>query len=167
MQLQHHNTSFKKQEHSIILICDSVNSPANMGGLLRLADSFGVQKVIFGGISVDLKSPRLKRTARSTQNWIPVEDNVNLETYIPELKKEGYTIVALEITNNSKAINEQTFLKDSKIALVIGDESAGVSQTVLEQSHIQNHITMFGENSSMNVTQATAVALYEITKQIQ
>ena len=50
MQLQHHNTSFKKQEHSIILICDSVNSPANMGGLLRLADSFGVQKVIFGGM---------------------------------------------------------------------------------------------------------------------
>jgi len=167
MQLEHHNTSFKKQEHSIILLCDSVNSPANIGSLFRIADSFGVEKIIFGGASVDLKSSRLKRTARATQNWIPMEDNVDLLAYIPLLKSIEYKTIALEITNSSKAINLNEFSKNDKIALIIGDESNGVSSAVLKECDQHAHITMFGKNSSMNVSQAAAIALYEITKQIQ
>ena len=167
MQLQHSNTSFKEQKHSIILLCDSVNSPANMGSLFRIADSFGVEKIVFGGVEVDLKSPRLKRTARATQNWVKVEDKVNLSDYISIVKAKGYKIVALEITKNSQPIDLCSFPIDSKIALVIGDENSGVSETVLEQCEQQVHITMFGKNSSMNVSQATAIALYEFTKQLQ
>jgi len=106
MQLQHHNINFKVQNHSIILLCDSVNSPANMGGLFRIADSFGVEKIVFGNVEVDLKSPRLKRTARSTQNWIPMEDKVNLNDYLTKLIINDYIPVALEITENSKAIDK-------------------------------------------------------------
>lgn len=167
MQLQHHNTDFNQQEHSIILLCDSVNSPANMGSLFRIADSFGIEKLVFGGVEVDLKSPRLKRTARATQNWVPVEDKVDLSDYTKTLKSQGYTAVALEITKSSKPINTCNFSKDAKIALVIGDENSGISEAVLEQCEEQVHITMFGKNSSMNVSQATAIALYEFTKQLQ
>ena len=166
MQLQHHNTSFKAHKHSIILLCDSVSSPANMGSLFRIADSFGLQKLVFGNTKVDLKSSRLKRTARSTQNWIPVEDQVNLNSYIPELITDGYTPIALEITANSQAIESCNFAKNDKIALIIGDENTGISETVLKQCKQQIHITMFGKNSSMNVSQATAIALYEIIKQL-
>ena len=167
MQLQHHNTSFKEKEHSIILLCDSVNSPANMGSLFRIADSFGIEKLVFGGVQVDLKSPRLKRTARASQNWVTVEDNVDLEDYISALKNQAYIIVALEITKNSQPLDTSVFPKNAKIALVIGDENTGVSKAILEQCEQQLHITMFGKNSSMNVSQATAIALYELTKQLQ
>ena len=167
MQLEHHNISFKEHEHSIILLCDSVNSPANMGSLFRIADSFGVEKLVFGAVDVDLKSPRLKRTARATQNWMPMEDNVNLAEYISVLKTKGYLPVALEITKNSQPIDSAAFPKKEKIALVIGDENTGISEAVLSQCEQQVHITMFGKNSSMNVSQATAIALYELTKQLQ
>ena len=167
MQLQHHNTSLKRPKHSIILLCDSVNSPANIGGLFRIADSFGIQKLVFGGVEVDLKSPRLKRTARSTQNWIPIEDKVNLDDYVSKLVSEGYTPVALEITENSVPIDKYIVPENAKIALVIGDENTGISEKVLNQCKKQIHITMFGKNSSMNVSQATAIALYELTKQLQ
>ena len=167
MQLQHHNTNFKAQNYSIILLCDSVNSPANMGGLFRIADSFGVEKIVFGNVEVDLKSPRLKRTARSTQNWIPMEDKVNLNDYLTKLISNDYIPIALEITKNSEPIDKCTISKKAKLALVIGDENSGISEEVLSQCKKQVHITMFGKNSSMNVSQAAAIALYELTKQLQ
>lgn len=167
MQLKHHNTSLKTHNHSIILLCDSVNSPANMGGLFRIADSFGVEKLVFGNVIVDLKSPRLKRTARSTQNWISVEDNVDLNDYLTKVIAENYIPIALEITENSEPIDKCEFSKEAKIALVIGDENTGISESVLKKCKKQVHITMFGKNSSMNVSQATAIALYELTKQLQ
>jgi len=52
------------------------------------------------------------------------------------------------------------------ITLVLGDESFGVSESILDQMNAVVHINMFGTNSSMNVVQATSIALYEITKQL-
>ena len=50
--------------------------------------------------------------------------------------------------------------------LVIGDENFGVSDNILSISDAIIHIDMFGQNSSMNVVQATSIALYQITKQL-
>jgi tRNA G18 (ribose-2'-O)-methylase SpoU len=81
------------------------------------------------------------------------------------LKTDNYTIYALEITKNSIPIHKASFKKNQKIALVIGDENFGVSDEILKLSDGIFHIDMFGQNSSMNVVQATNIALYEITKQ--
>lgn len=167
MQLHHHNTDLKFSKFDVLLLCDGVNSPANIGSLLRVADSFGVQKVIFGNVSVDLTSPRLKRTARSTQNHISIEGNIPTIEALQKLKTLGYTLIALEITDKSIAIDQFNFLNLKGIVLVIGDENLGVSEEVLKECEAQVHITMYGKNSSMNVSQATSVALYEITKQLQ
>lgn len=166
MQLHHNQSKFLKKQHNLILICDAVNSPANVGSIFRLADAFGVQKIIFGTNNIDLNSSRLKRTARSTQNWVKMEDAVNLENFIPKLKEEGYEIMALEITENSTSIDAFNFSKLKNVALIVGEENVGVSKNILQLCNQQIHINMFGNNSSMNVAQATAIALYEITKQL-
>ncbi|MEJ6791494.1 MAG: adenylyl-sulfate kinase, partial [Lacinutrix sp.] len=49
---------------------------------------------------------------------------------------------------------------------IIGDENFGISESILKQCDTTIHINMFGQNSSMNVVQATNIALYEITKQL-
>jgi len=166
MQLTHQNTHFSTVKFEIILLCDGVNSPANMGSLLRVADSFGVQKVIFGKVSVDLQSPRLKRTARATQNWVSIAHEIDSLGALKQYESKGYTPVALEITNKSRPIQQINFLYLKKVLLIIGDESIGISKPVLELCKLQAHITMFGKNSSMNVSQAASIALYEITKQL-
>ncbi len=166
MQRHHNNTNFPKIDTDIILLCDGVNSPANIGSLLRIADSFGVQKVLFGAVTIDINSPRLKRTARSAQNWTKIEDNIDVLETLEAYKKKGYTSIALEITDKSDPIQQSNFLNLEKILLIIGDESAGVSNLILENCKLHRHITMFGKNSSMNVSQATSIALYEITKQL-
>lgn len=166
MQLQHNNTHFIVSDFEIVLLCDGVHSPANKGSLLRLADSFGIKKIIFANTDLDLSSPRLKRTARSTQKWITSETTCNILSTIDSLKKNDFIPIALEITDKSIAIQKIDFLHLKKILLIIGDESSGVSETVLQQCDLQTHINMFGKNTSMNVSQAASIALYEITKQI-
>jgi len=166
MQLQHHNSNFTPSHFEIVLLCDGVNSPANQGSLMRLADSFGVKKIIFANANLDISSPRLKRTARATQKWIITETTTSSLETISAYKKNDYVPVALEITHQSITLQKIDFLHLKKILLIIGDESSGVSEKVLEKCTIQTHINMFGKNTSMNVSQAASIALYEITKQL-
>ena len=90
----------------------------------------------------------------------------DLKTKILQLKAENYKIVSLEITNNSQALDSFQLPKNTPIALIVGDENFGVHEDILALSDAVVHITMFGQNSSMNVVQATNIALYEFTKQL-
>ena len=166
MQLQHQTNKFQPKKFQVILLCDRVNSPANIGSLLRIADSFGIEKVIFGSVEIDKNSSRLKRTARSTQNWVLTEDGVTTTEALKIALDSGFYPVALEITKQSQPIDKLKINSNQKIILVIGEENEGISDEVLHICNEHRHITMFGKNSSMNVAQATAIALYEITKQL-
>ncbi|MEY4433833.1 MAG: hypothetical protein RLZZ44_1967, partial [Bacteroidota bacterium] len=82
------------------------------------------------------------------------------------LQKEDFQIIALEITTNSIPIQQLTVAKNQKIALVIGNEIDGISESLLAIAKQITHITMYGNNSSMNVVQATSIALYEISNRL-
>ena len=163
-QLDHYTSAFRQKSFPIVLILDSISSPANIGSLFRLAEAFGVERIISSGIEVNLDSPRLKKTARSTIEKVPFEQAEDcLEVCKAYLEKQ-YSLLALEITSCSKDLSKQDFSKYEKIALVLGHERAGVSQDILKLCHEHLHVPMFGANSSMNVAQVTGISLYEITK---
>ncbi|MEM7085015.1 MAG: TrmH family RNA methyltransferase [Bacteroidota bacterium] len=164
MQHTHHSTPFSEKKHSITLVCDGVSGPANIGGLLRLGDAFGIEQLIFCNASIDFTLPRLRRASRNTHITMSHTVNDDIVSCISELKSDSYHIIGLEITSISKPIQEIECSKDQKIGLVIGNERYGISQEVLELLDETAHIEMFGLNSSMNVTQATAIALFELTK---
>lgn len=165
-QLQHNNTKFSKKEFPVTIICDQVNSPANIGSIFRIADSFGIEKIYFCGEEITVVSKRMLRTARATHQMIPYVQEEKIIPIIDTLKAEGYTILSLEITDHSIPVSEYPYTANEKIALVIGEENLGVSDSVLSASNESVHITMHGNNSSMNVATATGIALYEITKQL-
>lgn len=151
-----------------MLVLDSITSPANVGSLFRLADAFNIEKIIFcGSTFADLSSNRLKRTARSTINTIPAEHHENTAETCLNLVSQGYTVLALEITQNSEPVDSVEFEKMKKIALVLGNENSGIEEEVLNIVNQSLHINMFGKNSSMNVAQAAGIALFEITKSLQ
>lgn len=165
MQLNHYNTNFEKKTFPIVLICENVTNAPNIGSLFRTADAFGIEKIIFCG-TVMPTGRKMTKTSRSTEKYVPYEVYENASEAITKLKADDYHIISLEITAESTPIHHATFSPNKPIAVVIGDENFGVSQTVLEQSDTVIHIDMFGQNSSMNVVQATTIALYEITKQL-
>lgn len=164
MQTDHQHSIFKPKKWPIILVCDQINKAPNIGSLFRIADAFGIEKIIFCGENIHI-GRRMTKTSRATEKVVNFELSENSEETINDLKMQGYQIVSLEITTDSVPIDSYRFT-NRPIALVIGDENHGVSSTILEQSNATVHITMYGHNSSMNVVQATSIALYEITNHL-
>ncbi len=165
-QLSHSTTSFDSRTFPIVLLCNDVRSPANIGGLFRIADAFGIEKIIFCGLSIDFSSSRIKRTARSSHENVQYKHSEDIIHELEELKAVGYYAVGLEITDTSIPLNTLTTV-DEKIAIVVGNERQGIDQDVLGQLDKTVHIDMYGANSSMNVVQATGIALYQVTNHLK
>lgn len=150
-----------------MLVCDDVTAPANIGSLFRLAEAFNIEKLVLCGKNINLNSPRLQKTARGTLGKVCYEQAEDSPELCFHLKDQGYTLLALEITDDSEALETVNFQQFEKLALIVGNENLGIQQKTLDMCHKRLHINMFGANSSMNVAQATAIALYEITKCLQ
>ncbi|WP_136481244.1 TrmH family RNA methyltransferase [Cognatitamlana onchidii] len=164
MQLDHYNTKFKKKTFPITVVCDQVSNAPNIGSLFRIVDAFGIENIIFCGKGVNLNRKTAK-TSRATEKVVNYELNKEALEVTHSLIKDGYKIIALEITKNSKPLHNFKVYKDTPHALLIGDENFGISDELLKLADDIIHIDMYGQNSSMNVVQATNVALYELTKQ--
>lgn len=165
MQLTHYNTDFKKQTFPIVLVSENVTNAPNIGSLFRIADAFGIEKLFLCGENISLGRKSAK-TSRATEKVVNHEFCNSAFEVVQSLKNQDYQIIALEITTQSKPIRTFNFSKEKPIALIIGDENFGISESILNISNHIIHIDMFGQNSSMNVVQATNITLYEITKQL-
>jgi len=132
--------------------------------LFRIADSFGIEKLYLTGTTVTPPKYKIRRAARSTEQKIPFEYNESAKEAIKKLKKQGYLIIALEITDSSENLRDFKIQNKQATCVIIGSENKGIDQALLDLSDHCIHIPMYGENSSMNVTTACAIALYELVR---
>ncbi len=166
MQLNHDNSYFVTQQFPITIVCDNVTNAPNIGSLFRISDAFGVEKLILCGSSIHL-GRRMTKTSRSTERIVNYHIEKTALATVKALKTKNYHIIALEITNTSIPIHEFKLSHAKQpIALIVGNENFGINDALLKQADTVTHINMFGANSSMNVVQATNIALYELTKQL-
>lgn len=164
-QLDHYSSKFKKHTFPITLVCQNVTNAPNIGSLFRTSDAFGIEKLILCGTHIPL-GRKMMKTSRATENYVHFEITEDPLIEITKLKNEDYTIIALEITDKSQPIHSFKFKTKLKYALLVGDENFGVSEDLLNLSDHIIHVDMYGQNSSMNVVQATTIALYEMTRQL-
>lgn len=164
MQLTHYTSNFKKQKHPITIVCDNITNAPNIGSLFRIADAFNIEELIFCGDDIPI-GRRMTKTSRSTEKYVNHRTEEKIDDVVLRLK-ETHQIIALEITENSTELSTFKLEANKPIVLILGDENFGVSESVLNQSDAVVHINMYGNNSSMNVAQATSIALYEFTKQL-
>lgn len=163
MQLTHEENQFERKTFPITLVCDHIYFQQNIGSLFRISEAFGIENIIFLGKDIPLTPRKINKTSRSTHLHVPytvIEETADL---IDFLIKNDFEIVSLEITNSSKPLKKVILPQNKKIALIVGNEINGVSEPLLKISNQIIHITMFGKNSSMNVSQATSICLYEFT----
>jgi len=164
-QLNHYNTNFKKQKFPITLVCDNITNAANIGSLFRIADAFGVEELIFCGTDISL-GKRMTKTSRSTEKYVRHKIEEHINGVLEDLKAKNYFLIALEITKKSQELNQFILTTKQPIAIILGDENFGISEDILNIVDAVVHINMYGNNSSMNVAQATSISLYELTKQL-
>lgn len=159
-QLSHGETRWSTQAFPLILACDNWQDPRNVGMAFRLADAFGVEAIWLGGTTPVPPNRKISRTARSTASWVPYHHQVDLASSLQEAKKSGYTLVGVEITSESKALEEHLQeITEQAVILVLGAEQSGISEEVLSLLDSCVHIPMYGRNSSLNVATALAITL--------
>lgn len=154
--------SREKKELPLFLILDGLEDPRNFGAILRSADAFGVHGVIIRERrSVGLTPSAIKASAGASE-YVNICKVANIAQAITDLKKEGIWIVG-------SASDADVTLYDADfripLAIVVGNEGKGMSRLVGEKCDFVVAIPMSGVLSSLNVSVAAGVMLYEVTRQ--
>jgi 23S rRNA (guanosine2251-2'-O)-methyltransferase len=145
-------------ERHIIILAHNIRSVWNVGSLFRTADAFGIQKIYLTGYTGTPPSKEINKTALGAEQWIPWEKREEPFELIEQLKADGFSIVSLEKTTESIALQEYSI--PQKIVLILGHEILGVSTQLQAVSDATVHIPMLGQKESLNVSVACGVALY-------
>lgn len=166
-QLAHREVLNPRKQFPLRVIAENIHSPANIGLVFRTSEALGVERIYLPAAAIDLEPRKFERTARSATKFLSIEPVESLLECIRGLKTEGFSVLALEVTNESQDIRRFRFDRLAKIALIIGTERSGISRALLAEADACLAITMHGVKTSMNVGTALAIALYEITQQWQ
>ncbi len=163
-QLDHSQHQSANRTFPLCFIAHNIDDPMNIGSLFRIADALGVEKIWLSGTSPQPPHSKIKKTSRSCEKYVAWAYHPQPFEVITQLKAEGYLIVSLEISSASIDIRDLPLSGHEKVALVLGSENEGVSQALLDVSDVTAHIPMLGQNSSMNVANACAIATFELLR---
>ncbi len=151
-----------------ILILPDIRSALNVGAIFRTADAVGISKIYLTGYTprpIDMFGRIQKDIAKSAlgaETWVPWEYKKMLIPLIRKLKKDGYTIIALE--QDKKAIDYRTPKKPGNVVLILGPEVLGLDQKILKECDVIVSIPMYGKKESLNVSVACGIALFRILR---
>ena len=148
--------SFDKPR-SLILALDSIADPQNLGAILRAAECFGVEAVLWStNRCVDL-TPVVARASVGASELVKCVRVSNLAESLRHMQKNGYKVVVADANEDAASLTEFTF--PERTVLVMGSEAKGVQPLILKRTDERVFIPMAGKISSLNVSQATACLL--------
>ncbi len=151
----------QKNNHAPVIICDGLQTPENLGSILRVADAIGSKGIILLDSQIDLKHKKITRVARSTNRHISISQ-MSFSQFT-QTKITFKNLYALEITTQSTNVFTSNITDCD--AIIIGHESKGIRKESLALCKGAFHLPMFGQNSSMNISHALVVFLYEWHRQ--
>ena len=160
--------SFKHQEKiPIVVVLDNVRSMHNVGSTFRTADGFAVEKIILCGITGKPPHREIEKTALGATQSVDWEYYTDTRTAIEQLKKERYTLLAIEQAAGSTVL--QNFETDSqnKYALIFGNEVHGVSDEVMQAVDGCIEIPQFGTKHSLNVSVTIGIVLWQFLQKLK
>jgi 23S rRNA (guanosine2251-2'-O)-methyltransferase len=148
------------REKSLVLVLDSIFDPQNFGAILRAAECFGVDAVIYSknrGASV---TPSVTKASVGASELIPMIVVSNLAEAVRKLQDGGYFAAVADVGSEAKSALEFDF--PDHTALVLGSEGKGIQPLIAKYADASLYIPMQGKIDSLNVSQAAAVfcALY-------
>ena len=152
----------QREADPLILILDHIQDPHNFGAIIRTAHAAGVDAVIFPKDRACGITPTVDKVSAGAIEHIKLIEVVNINRAIDILKDEYYWIAGADIAGD-KDYYEQDF--NGKFAIVVGHEGSGLSRLTKEKCDFLVKIPMENEFSSLNVSVATGIILFEINRQ--
>ena len=152
----------QKGEEPLIIICDEISDPHNLGAVIRTCEATGAHGVIIPKRrSAGLNATVVKASSGAVFN-IAIARVTNLTSAVKELKKAGVWVFAASADGETN-LWQSDFT--SATAFVIGSEGSGVSRLVSENCDFNVSIPMCGKLSSLNASVSAAVLLFEAVRQ--
>jgi len=146
----------------LIVICDEISDPHNLGAIIRTAECAGAHGVIIPKRRAVGLSATVGKTSAGAIEYLPVARVTNLTATIKALKAQGIWVFGTAADGDTALYGAD--LK-GPAAIVIGNEGQGMSRLVAEQCDLKVSIPMSGKISSLNASAAAAVLLYEAVRQ--
>lgn len=146
------------------VVLHNIRSCYNVGSIFRTSDALGVDKVFLGGYTPNpKKNSAIQKTALGAQDMILWEAHWQTHHILKRLKEQGFSIIALELTD--KSIDLEIFEPDFPFALLLGNEVTGLSPAILKYADYVVQIPMLGKKESMNVSVSYGIAMYSMKNQ--
>jgi 23S rRNA (guanosine2251-2'-O)-methyltransferase len=145
-----------------LLVLDGVQDPHNLGACLRTADAAGVHALILPRDNAVSVTPTVRKVASGAAETVPVFQVTNLARTLDQLKADGVWLVGA-----SGDAQDSLYDQDLRgpLALVLGAEGKGLRRLTQERCDFLVHIPMVGSVSSLNVSVATGICLFEALRQ--
>lgn len=145
----------------LVVVLDHIRSLNNVGSVFRTSDAFRVESIYLCGITACPPNAEIHKTAlgaEETVDWKYFNDTLEA---VENLKKDGYTVCAIEQVEGSVMLDKLQLDKDKKYAIVMGNEVKGVQQSVVDKCDMCIEIPQYGTKHSLNVSVTTGIVIWE------
>ena len=148
-------------DDALLLVCEAIEKPGNLGTMLRSADASGAAAVIVCDPCTDIHNPNVVRASTGTLFTLPVAQTT-ADELLPWLRANGFPILAA--TPHAEKLHFQQPLT-GRVALCLGSEQYGLTDAFMRDAELRVRIPMLGVADSLNVSAAATILLAEAVRQ--
>ena len=157
---------FKQSEKTpIIVVLENIRSAYNVGSVFRTSDAFLVEAIYIVGYTSQPPHKEIKKTALGAEESVMWKQFNTTAEAIADLRENGYNVYAVEQAEGSYKLNAISFEADEKIAVIFGNEKAGVEQSTIALCDGCIEIPQLGMKHSLNIATAAGVVLWELVRE--
>jgi len=150
----------------LVVVLDDVRSMYNVGSVFRTSDAFRVEKLCLCGITSTPPHAEIHKTALGAEDSVEWNYYATALEAVAGLRREGYTVLAVEQAEGSTLLPSFRAEKGRKYAVVLGNEVKGVHQEVIDACDGCLEIPQLGTKHSMNVSVTAGIIIYEFAREL-
>ena len=157
-----HRTWRRRTEGRLALLLDGVQTPYNVGSILRLAAAWRVEHLWLAGATASPSHPGARKTALGSERYLTWTQVERADQAAAEITGGGWRLVGIELAEAARPLHEVPL--EGPVCLALGHEDHGLSAAVLRSCDDVAYVPIVGRVGSLNVATAAAVALYEVRR---
>lgn len=147
----------------LVLVLDSVRSLANVGSAFRTSDAFAIEHLYLCGLTGCPPHREIEKSALGATQSVAWSHYEQVTEVLETLRKQGYTLVAVEQTQPSTLLQDFHPEPNQKLALIFGHEVFGVSEEALTLADFGLEIPQFGTKHSLNIAVSIGIVLWDLS----
>lgn len=155
------------KKNPIYIILDNVLDTYNVGSLFRLADAVAAQEIFLCGQTETPPNTRIKKASINTWGWVKWSHEETAIIAIKKLKSRVEDLSLLVVEQHSSSIPISNLKPVFPVAVVVGNETYGVSKEAMKIADIIVELPMYGVNKSLNVMVSCGIVLYKIMELLE